>query len=58
VKKPILMIVIKDKNSRKLHQIVARNLIEPEIIRGQVNSNYLVYGIYDRPTDAELARAL
>ena len=58
MKKPILLIVIKDNNSRKLHQIVSQNLIVPEIIRGQVNSNYLVYGIYDRPADAELARAL
>ncbi|TNV84023.1 hypothetical protein FGO68_gene14995 [Halteria grandinella] len=58
-RKPILILLLRSKTSKSQHNIILRNLLYPEHLRTTINTNFIVYGIYERPTaDENLHRAL
>jgi hypothetical protein len=48
-RKPILILLIRGKTASRPHRIAYNSLLRPEHVRTQLDSGFLIFGIYDRP---------
>lgn len=45
-RKPILVLMIRDKSNRKHHKIVKQTIASSAHVRETINTRYLLYGLY------------